>query len=331
MVREQIEIMEAAERYDFHSVWTAEHHFSEYGFCASPALAIAAVARTTTKIRLGSGIVVLPFNHPLRVAEDFAMLDLLTDGRIDLGIGRGYQPTEFAGYGIDQSKSSEMFDESIDVILKAWSQETFSHRGKYYRFDNVSVRPRPLQSPRPPIWMAAISEGSFEKAGRLGLNLLCSPVFGGSLEVAERGIHRYWRALEENGHDPARHEIAALCAMYCGATQEQSRAEFAGPVTWYFQHLGKYVAPKVGQPPIAGYESYEDVARMLRGIRWDDLVAHGAVFCGDADYMIEQMRLLKDNFGINHVLGWTRVGGLAAELVEGHLERMRDKVMPALV
>ncbi len=330
MVREQVEIMEAAERHGFHSVWTAEHHFSDYGFCASPAIAIAAVAQTTSRIRLCSGVAVLPFHHPLRVAEEFAMLDLLTDGRVELGIGRGYQPTEFAGYGIDQSRSTEMFDESIEVILRAWSEETFSHNGTYYQFENVSVRPRPLQRPRPPIWMAAISPESFAKAGRLGLNLLCSPIFGGSLEVAQKGLDDYWSALEANGHDPSSREVAALCAMYCGETQESARQEFAAPVTWYFNNLGKYVAPKVGQPSIPGYESYEDVAQLLRGIEWDQLVAHGAVFCGDVDYTIEQMQNLKDAFGINHVLGWTRVGGIDPELVEGHMERMRDRVMPAL-
>ncbi len=330
MVKEQIEIMEAAERYNFHSVWTAEHHFSEYGFCASPALALAAVAQTTSRIRLCSGVVVLPFHHPLRVAEEFAMLDLLSDGRIELGVGRGYQPSEFVGYGVDQSRSSELFDESIEIILKAWSQETFSHHGPHYRFDNVSVRPRPLQKPRPPIWMAAISDSSFEKAGRYGLNLLCSPVFGGSLEVARDGIQRYWQALEQHGHDPAQHEIAALCAMYCGETNESARLEFAEPVTWYFQHLSKYVAPKVGQKSIPGYEGYEGVRDLLSDIQWDQLVTHGAVFCGDADYMIEQMQALREAFGINHVLGWTRVGGLAEHLVEGHMSRMRDKVMPAL-
>ena len=266
MLNEQIELMESAETYGFDSVWTAEHHFSEYGFCASPALALAAVAKSTSKVRLCSGVVVLPFHNPIRVAEDFAMLDLLTDGRVELGIGRGYQPTEFAAYGIDQTQSTEMFDESIEIILKAWSEETFSYEGKHYQYKDISVRPRPIQKPRPPIWMAAISEASFEKAGRYGLNLLCSPVFGGSLEAAQQGINTYWAALEKHGHDRETHEVAALCAMYCGETNDQAREEFAEPVTWYFQHLGKYVAPKVGQPEIKGYESYQDVRDLLSHI-----------------------------------------------------------------
>ena len=111
MLEEQMNLMESAEGFGFDSLWPAEHHFSEYGVCGSPALNLAANARTTKKIRLGTGIVVLPLNNPLRVAEDFAMLDQLSGGRVEFGVGRGYQPIEFEGFGIDQAKSRELFDE----------------------------------------------------------------------------------------------------------------------------------------------------------------------------------------------------------------------------
>ncbi|MBV1960568.1 MAG: LLM class flavin-dependent oxidoreductase [Immundisolibacteraceae bacterium] len=330
MLDEQIALMQAAETYGFDSVWTAEHHFSEYGFCASPALALAAVAKTTSKVRLCSGVVVLPFHNPIRVAEEFSMLDLLTDGRIELGVGRGYQPAEFEGYGVDQTQSTEMFDEALEIILKAWTEETFSYQGKHFQYQNVSIRPRPLQQPRPPIWMAAVSESSFEKAGRYGLNLLCSPVLGGSLLESQQSIATYWETLEKHGHDPETHEVAALCAMYCGETTDQAREQFAEPVTWFFQNLGKVIAPKVGQPEIKGYEGYQSVRDMLTTIEWDQLLAHGAVLCGDPDYMVEQMQTLKQNYGVNHVLGWTRVGGISADLVASHMERMQKRVMPQL-
>src|SRR3972149_6788199 len=106
IVDEQFDIMARAEEFGFDSVWLAEHHFSEYGDCASPAVPLAALATRTQKVRLGTGVVVLPLNHPLRVAEDFAILDLLSGGRVDLGVGRGYQPHEFAGYGLDQARAA---------------------------------------------------------------------------------------------------------------------------------------------------------------------------------------------------------------------------------
>jgi len=121
IVKEQFDLMRAAEDLGFDSIWPAEHHFTEYGYCASPALSLAAVASVTKRIRLGTGVVVLPFNHPIRVAEDFAMLDLMSDGRVDFGVGRGYQPGEYKGFGIDQTKSRGIFNESLEVILQAWT------------------------------------------------------------------------------------------------------------------------------------------------------------------------------------------------------------------
>lgn len=117
IVKEQLDIMRAAEDLGFDSVWPAEHHFSEYGFCVSTATAmtLAALSQVTKRIRLGSGVVVLPLHHPLRVAEEFALLDLMSEGRLEFGIGRGYQPTEFKGYGVDQSRAREIFWESLDM------------------------------------------------------------------------------------------------------------------------------------------------------------------------------------------------------------------------
>ena len=281
-------------------------------------------------MRLGTGIVVLPFHHPLRVAEDFAMLDQLSGGRVELGIGRGYQPIEFEGFGVDQTRSAEIFDESLEVIRRAWTNEKLNFEGKHYQFKDVEVRPRPLQQPHPPIWMAALSDETFEKAGRLGLNLLLSPVFGGSLQGAADKIKVYRESLAKHGHDPSTREVGALVMTYAGETQEQAREEFAHPVMWYFQTFGQYVAPKVGQPPIKGYEWYTDLRDAVNAVEWDQLVEHGAVICGETDYVNERLAELKEVTGIDHLLGWTRLGGISEEHMTGHMERMRDTIMPSL-
>ncbi|MBW2279997.1 MAG: LLM class flavin-dependent oxidoreductase [Deltaproteobacteria bacterium] len=330
MVDEQVTLMERAEEFGFDSVWPAEHHFSEYGFCASPALSLAAIARSTSRIRLGTGVVVLPFNHPVRVAEDYAMLDLLSGGRVELGVGRGYQPIEFEGYDIDQTRSREIFDESIEIIRRAWTDERLNFEGKHYTFRDVEVRPKPLQQPHPPIWLAALSEETFEKAGRMGFNLLLSPVFGGSLQVAKDRVARYREALEENGHDPAAHEVGALVMTYTGEDHERARKEFADPVIWYFRTFGKYVAPKVGQKPIEGYEWYTQIRDLASVVEWEQLVSHGAVICGEPDYVTERIAEIKEQIGVDHLLGWTRLGGMSDDLVSSHMELMRDRVMPQL-
>src|SRR5690242_7925162 len=115
IIQEQMSLMYEAESLGFDSVWPAEHHFSEYGYCASPQVSLAAVAARTKRIRLGTGVVVLPFHNPIRVAEDFAFLDLMSDGRVDLGVGRGYQPVEYRGFQVDQEKSRGIFKEALQI------------------------------------------------------------------------------------------------------------------------------------------------------------------------------------------------------------------------
>src|SRR5690606_6271572 len=120
------------------------------------------------KIRLGTGVIILPFHHPVRVAEDFAFIDLMSDGRVELGVGRGYQPTEYKGFGLDQTRSRAMFAEGMQVIHKCWTEDRFSHHGEFYHFDDICVRPKPLQRPHPPIYMACLSPETFALAGRMG-------------------------------------------------------------------------------------------------------------------------------------------------------------------
>ena len=330
MIDEQLSLMEAAEEYGFDSLWPAEHHFTEYGVCGSPALNLAAIARTTKKIRLGTGVCVLPLHNPIRVAEDFAMLDQMSGGRVDFGVGRGYQPIEFQGFGVDQTRSAEIFDESLEIIRRAWTEERLNFEGEFFQFKDLEIRPRPLQDPHPPIWMAALSQQTFEKAGRLGFNLLLSPVFGGSLQAARDNIQRYRQALADNGFDPASRHVGALTMMFAGKSHEEARSQFAEPVIWYFRTFGKFVAPKVGQSPIKGYEWYTDIRDLASVVEWEPLIEHGAVICGETPYVIERLQEMKEMTGIDHLLGWTRLGGLSDDLVTSHMELMRDEIMPAL-
>ena len=330
LVHEQLAIMRAAEDYGFDSVWPAEHHFSEYGYCASPAVTLAALALTTKRLRLGTGVVVLPLNHPLRVAEDYAMLDLMSNGRVDLGVGRGYQPTEFSRYGVDQTRTREMFDEAITVIRRAWTEDTVSFEGKHYRFDAVPVRPKPLQRPHPPIWMACLSPETFELAGRYGFNLLFGTVFGLPPDKARELQVAYRRGLVAGGHDPAPRRRAALMMVYVADSIEQPRAEFTEPVIWYFRTIAKYVAPPAGQAPIPSYEMYAKTRDLAAGASWDDLLARKAVICGDPDHVVEQLAQAQQIYGFTDLLCWTRLGGLDQDKVLRSMDLMGNKVFPRL-
>ncbi len=176
-----IEVAQIADKLGFESIWCAEHHFSTYGYLSRPLMFASHLATKTDRIRVGSAVVVLPLHHPLIVAEEIATVDLLSGGRLDVGLGRGYQVYEFERLGANLGESRERFDEAVDIILLAFEGKPFSYEGKHYRFGETSVFPTPVQQPRPPIWVVGQSEESIKAIAKRGFNLV-SGGFGVSLE-----------------------------------------------------------------------------------------------------------------------------------------------------
>lgn len=328
IVKEQLDLMRAAEDYGFDSIWPAEHHFSEYGYCSSPSLSLAAIASVTKRIRLGTGIVVLPFHNPIRVAEDFALLDLMSDGRVDLGVGRGYQPLEYAGFQVDQEKSRGIFNESLQIILQAWTKDRVNFKGVHFNIEDLEVRPKPLQKPHPPVWVAGITDATFAMVGKLGCNLLCAPVFGFQGKSAEGLLTQYREALRAGGYDPATKEIAALNMVYCAETTEQARREFADAVIWYYRTIAKYVAPPPDKGPVKTYELYAQTRKLAENISWEQLLEAGAVICGDPDHCIQRISEIVNKYGFTQLLCWTRLGGLDTKKVLKSMELMQRHVIP---
>src|SRR5262245_34889275 len=152
------------ERLGFDTIWLAEHHFSTYGILPSLPVLAAAVARETRRIRIGTAVVIAPFAHPLRIAEEWAMVDILSDGRLEFGLGRGYQPKEFVGLDISMEHTRERFDECMEVIRRAWTEERVTFDGQFYKVPGVAVFPKPLQQPHPPLWTAAVSPDTYRLA-----------------------------------------------------------------------------------------------------------------------------------------------------------------------
>jgi luciferase family oxidoreductase group 1 len=176
-----IELARVADELGFDSVWCAEHHFSTYGYLPRPLLLATHLAAKTKRIRVGSAVVVLPLHHPLLVAEEIAMADLLSEGRLDIGLGRGYQTYEFERLGFSLKDSRERFEEGLDILLKAFQGKPFQHAGKHYQFGETSVFPQPVQKPHPPIWIVGQSEESIIATARRGFNLV-SGGFGVPIE-----------------------------------------------------------------------------------------------------------------------------------------------------
>ena len=324
--QEQLETLRVAEDLGFDYLWAPEHHFTEYGFCASPLLTLAAMATVTTRIRLASGVVVLPFNDPVRIAEESAMVDLMSNGRLELGVGRGFQPVEFRGFGVDPAQSSEIFDEALQIIERAWTRETVAFAGKHFTIEEHVVRPKPLQQPHPPIWLAAVTAPSFELAGTRGYNLLSTLVPGFHHALNVEYLHTYRRALRAGGHDSAKKETAALCMVYCAETTEQARQDFAAPVLWYFRTMENYIASSGG--PQEGYEEYDRIRRYAHTVHWEELLETRALVCGSPEHCIKQIEEIRNQYGFTQLICWSRLAGLEHRKILRSLELFGKHVIP---
>jgi alkanesulfonate monooxygenase SsuD/methylene tetrahydromethanopterin reductase-like flavin-dependent oxidoreductase (luciferase family) len=193
-----------AEALGFHGVFIVEHHFTGHGQVSASMNVLTYLAARTKRIRLGTAVVVLPWHNPVLVAEQSATLDLLSGGRFDFGVGKGYRDSEFAGFCLTPAEAAERFDEAMAVIRKAWSAEgRFSHRGKHWRFDNIVVEPPPMQRPHPPFWLGAGSEESIRRAARDGYNLLLDQLAPIELTVARVAAFRDECARTARAFDPA--------------------------------------------------------------------------------------------------------------------------------
>ena len=191
-----VEVAQAAETLGFRNVWLAEHHFSTYGYLSRPLQLATYIAAKTTRLRVGTAVIVVPLHHPLVIAEEIATLDLLAGGRVDIGLGRGYQHYEFERFGLELESSRARWEEAVDIILKAFDGKPFSYDGKLFKIPETTIFPQPLQKPHPPIWITAQSPDSVEAAVRRGFNVLTGG-FGVPIERIAEFRRLFDRAVAE--------------------------------------------------------------------------------------------------------------------------------------
>lgn len=170
--RDELATIEYAEALGYDTIWLTEHHFADDGYSPSLVTLAGAIAARTERVRIGFNLLLLPLHDAVRLAEDLAALDVLSNGRIDVGLGQGYAPHEFAGFGIDLADRLERFREGMDVMQGLWREETFSYEGKHYHVKDARLCPRPVQQPGPPMWIGATSLPGVRRAGRRGAHLL---------------------------------------------------------------------------------------------------------------------------------------------------------------
>ena len=321
---EALEQIARADELGLHQVWLTEHHFMDDAYCPSPMIAAAAIAGRTKQIRIGQGVVLLPFyGHPLKLAEDAAVLDVLSGGRFELGIGRGYRPHEFAGFGMDQKERVSRTNEGIEIIRKSWAGERFSHSGKYYQVHDARLMPAPVQNPMR-LWLGAGTPSSRRKVAQKGLPLLISLVTNLEETIAE--FADYTQSLLEFGHDPS-HFPRALIREFYVADDSQRAWEEVKP---YFLH----VYQKVYCPPwVALYDTNADGSR--RRVRdphdpyiESDRFRKDRHIIGDPEACARELRRYKDEAKIDIMILRMQFPGQPMAQVMQSLDMLVNEVSP---
>lgn len=323
MILDLVEQCVYAEDLGFDSVWVPEHHFSVLGVLPSPTMLLTSVAARTKKVKLAPATVVLPLNHPIRMAEEFALLDLLSNGRAIFSAGRGYDKREYDVFGADFNKSRDIFFEGLDIMKKAWTQESFSFDGQFYKFPEVSLTPRPVQDPHPPIYVAAFSTPSIEKAAEMGENVIFAPfaanmVFG-SLENAITNFNNLSNQAGFTGKK-------AACSYFINVTESREEAEKTKQrMLKYFSGLvPAFPADPTTAPPHIRY--FVDIVEKLKKMTTADL-SEQSIIVGDAEYVTEALKRC-EAAGLEEVILYFDFGGLSHKETLAAMERFAKYVMP---
>jgi alkanesulfonate monooxygenase SsuD/methylene tetrahydromethanopterin reductase-like flavin-dependent oxidoreductase (luciferase family) len=314
-----------AEQVGLHSAWIGEHHFSTLGVLSCPDLVLAQVAARTERIRLAPAVTVLPLHHPIRVAEQWATLDLLSGGRVDFAAGRGYDRREYMPFHVSFEDNQAIFEEGLEIVRRLWAEDgPVSHRGRHYNFANVAITPRPVQRPIP-AYVASFSRPSIELAGRLGCNLIVAPfaaamTFGGLRQVRDL----YQQICASNGKPAGR----LMCSyfLHFADTAVTEAAARARQIRYYKECV---IAAFPGDPTTAppSYRYFIDIVDRLTMVRPEDL-SENSVLLGSPAQITDTLKKV-EAAGFDEVILYVNVGLKPHAQVKDEMARFMAEVAPA--
>ena len=291
----------------YDAVWLAEHHFSGYSVCPSVHLMAMHVASRTERLRIGTAVTLAAFYHPLRIAEEVALLDVLSGGRINWGAGRGFDPVEFSVFGVAPDESTARFREAVEIVLAAWSNERLTFEGEFHSYKDVEVLPKPFQRPHPPAWVAASSMGAVEWAAGRGYSILMDPHSAHS-EIAKKLGH-YRNGLEKAGHDLGRRDIPTARLVAIAETDAKAAAIAERGAKWTSGYIPKQA--------LASFRSDDQTPEPVDHYM-DDVIIHGS-----PERVIDILKRLEEEIPLDYLL--------LSPLSDKSFELFTERVLPHVI
>ena len=318
----------AAESFGFDAVWLAEIHFQkDRSVLSSPLVVGSAIAARTSRLKIGIAVQVLPLSHPLHLAEDVATLDHLSKGRVDFGVGRSGLPGHYQGFNVPYDESRERFAETLDILRKAWTQERFTHEGRFYQYRDVCVMPKPYQRPHPPIRVAATTEETYPMVGRLGFPLFVA-VRTSSIDGIRRRLPGYRDAWRAAGH-PGRGEVGLSVPLYVAETARQAREEAEASTMHFFRSISRALQLRDGATGAAAAARAER-SEKLREITYDEVLEDYAVY-GTPEAVADRLLALREELGLTTISAWMNAGSLIPhERIVTSMRLFAERVIPRL-
>src|SRR5262245_61607933 len=326
--RDVFELADRAEAWGIDCVWLGEIHFTPVRSVISASLQVAsAIAARTRRLHIGTAVQVLPLNHPLRIAEEVATVDHISEGRFEFGIGRSGVVRTYDTYGVAYGESQARFREALEIIRKAWTGEPFSYAGEFYRVKDATVSPRPYQVPHPPIRMAATSDETFPGAGRMGL-----PIFIGlrATEIADlqAQLAPYRQAWAEAGH-AGQPSVYLRIPVYVSTTEEGAREEPRESLMSFFARQSELARSAVGRAGTGPTERRRLQAERMANLSYDDVLARKVAF-GTPRGVIDRLTQLREELGLDGIVAELNPGGRIPQALETRsLQLLTHEVMPA--
>ncbi|HAA95874.1 MAG TPA: hypothetical protein DCE26_09315 [Dehalococcoidia bacterium] len=299
--KDSMELIEAAEESGSEGIWLAEYHFDPSRSVLSAPITVAgAVAARTKKVKIGLAVHVLPLRNPVRIAEEVATLDHLSEGRLDFGVGRAAFPRIYRGYGANYAESRERFDECLEVILRSWTGEPFSFHGKYYDYEDLSVTPTPVQKPHPPIRIGATSADTFELVGRMGYPIFINPSRVTTMMDLKPMIAEFHEARRKASHT-GQVDVGLRIPVYVAETEEKAYSEPKYSTMFQMERLVRVVKESINQEGITVGDDRRAQAERLESLTYEDVLANMVVY-GTPESVVDRLQQLQEELGITQVI-----------------------------